>query len=95
MLGLYNLQHCYENLMKIQKVTSYMAELDDQGQHPDADYDESSQMVKLNHSYRNLVMNFACFLLVAQMTVVTQCYKSYIPVSEKRKSFSADKIRDN
>ena len=72
-------------------MTSYQSKLEAEGHHHDPGYAEGTYMVKLYANYRNLVMNVACCLLVFQMYIVTNCYKSYVTISEEVKKINGGK----
>lgn len=90
-LGVVNLLNCFYNLEMIHKLTSYQKKLEEEGHHHDPAYAEGTYIVKLYANYRNMVMNIACCLLVFQMYITTNCYKSYIPLSEEVKKLNGGK----
>ena len=90
-LGVINLIAVYANLEEIQKLTSFQRKLEEEGHHHDPFYAEGQYIVKLYANYRNMVMNVACCLLVFQIYAMTNCYKSYIPISEEVKKINGGK----
>ena len=87
LISLVNLLNFYFCLEKIQKMNRIHAKREAEGHHYDAGYQDGQYLAELYQTYRDMIMNICCMLLVFQLYITSHVYEKYKPHKDKADNY--------